>query len=30
MYLKFALKGGYVWIVSLHKDRGGAGPKEEG
>jgi hypothetical protein len=21
MYLKFAIKGGYLWIVSLHKDR---------
>lgn len=30
MYLKFALKGGYLWIVSLHMDRGGADPKEEG
>jgi hypothetical protein len=30
MYLKFALKEGYVWIVSLHKDRGAVGQKEEG
>jgi hypothetical protein len=29
MYLKFALKGGYLWIVSLHRDRGGSGQKEE-
>jgi hypothetical protein len=21
MYLKFAIKGGYLWIVSLHRDR---------
>ncbi|MGE5842280.1 MAG: hypothetical protein ACM335_08380 [Deltaproteobacteria bacterium] len=21
MYLKFSIKGGYLWIVSLHRDR---------